>query len=822
MTTYRVTAPDGTKFKLTGDHTPTEAELNNIFSQMNGSASEKTVNADKPDLLDKAENLATGIYQGLTGNFFDEARGAIHGLVVGAGDALTGRGDGTFSGGFERGYKQKRDEYRRDYEQAKAQNPFLTLGGEIVGGAANPLLNKVMAAMKGGQFAKAIKEGAAMGAIYGAGNSTADNLEDMTRDTIKAGLSGAALAPAVPGAVKGVKWLGDLFFPAFRANKRAAQQLVDVAGEKNLRRMAVNARQYGSNVIATGDDKVLQAAQAARQQTPEAASLIENRLYKLADERPEVTRRNIGISLGKSNKYETIDDLVESTKAKVAPIYDDLRKIGDLDAYALGKKGSKELGGRLSTQKFSNIEFGRMNPAKLEQLNVIRAANGEPPLTPEMKIPLNVVKKLYDKRVVSDKMKPEEVADMVFDTFYNPNNLVDASKYPHIQAVISPKEKMSNLGFISQNPQNGETVVKSAYLKENDYLKNHFQKMREALEGRGQHQSDLSFNPTQTYFSSVYPSSLGSATESLRQTPRLSDVQSLNNKNISTLGRFVKDNDLIQSEIKKIRRNPEFSREMRNAADTDFSILDQVNQNLGEAIEDAKRAGHMPTVMRLTQQKNELLKQMDKIAPQYKQARNLYEAKGKALRAQTIGEDVFNPNVSPELMKRKMKDMDWLEQNTLKIGSTAELIRRLGQAQNEAVALGKMLNDNSLKKLELIYGKPSAKVFKEYAESEVKRNRNTNRVLSGSQTSEKQSLRDKTNLGLSILSNPTGAIGTLLGAGENRILQETNKAIADLLTDPRGEALIRELDKLSRQRLNQDIAEILMTTNLSAASQLNK
>lgn len=53
-------------------------------------------------------------------------------------------------------------------------------------------------------------------------------------------------------------------------------------------------------------------------------------------------------------------------------------------------------------------------------------------------------------------------------------------------------------------------------------------------------------------------------------------------------------------------------------------------------------------------------------------------------------------------------------------------------------------------------------------------------------------------------------------------MQETNKAIADLLTDPRGEALIRELDKLSRQRLNQDIAEILMTTNLSAASQLNK
>ncbi len=308
-----------------------------------------------------------------------------------------------------------------------------------------------------------------------------------------------------------------------------------------------------------------------------------------------MTRRNIELSFGRGNKYDNIDDLVETTKAKATPLYDALRKIGDLDAYALGKKGSKELGGRLKTQKFSNIEFGRMNPAKLAQLNEIRAANGEPPLTPDMKIPLNVVKKLYDKRIVSDKMKPEEVADMVFDTFYNPNNLVDASKYPHIQAVISPKENVSNLGFISRDPTNGGTVVKSAFREKTDRLRSVYKVLNEALEGRAQHQSDLSFNPTQTYSSSVYPSSLGPETGSLRQAARLSDVQSLNNKNISPLGRYVKGNDLIQNEIKKIRRNPEFSHEMRNAADTDFNILDQVNQNLGEMIEDGTHAdGYAP------------------------------------------------------------------------------------------------------------------------------------------------------------------------------------------------------------------------------------
>lgn len=746
----------------------------------------------------------------------DKVGGVINALGAAPMDALL------TDKSFAQAWKDRYNEIARDSEKARkdfaGNHPLAAFGLEVAGnltGAAPKAIYKAVAD-KGLKGAKLFASTAGIeGGIQAAADS--ERLSDVPENAAVGGLASAALAPLLPAAGKSLRWLYDAALPAQRARKRAVQALTEAAGEKNLRNMAYEAQKYGSNVLATGDDKVLQAAQAARQQTPDAASLIENRLAQLADERPAVTRRNIELSFGRGNKYDNIDDLVETTKAKATPLYDALRKIGDLDAYALGKKGSKELGGRLKAQKFSNIEFGRMNPAKLAQLNEIRATNGEPPLTPDMKIPLNVVKKLYDKRIVSDKMKPEEVADMVFDTFYNPNNLVDASKYPHIQAVISPKEKVSNLGFISRDPANGGTVVKSAYLKENDYLKNHYQKMREALEGRGQHQSDLSFNPTQTYSSSVYPSSLGPETGSLRQAPRLSDVQSLNNKNISPLGRYVKDNDLIQNEIKKIRRNPEFSREMRNAADTDFNILDQVNQNLGEMIEDAKRAGHMPTVMRLTMQKNELLKQMDKIAPEYKQARNLYEARGKALRAQAIGEDIFDPKVTPDLMRRKIKDMEWLEQNSLKIGATSELLRKLGQAPNEAVALGRMLNDNSIRKLEAVYGKPAARVFREYAESEVKRNRNMNKVLSGSQTSEKQSLRDKSNLTLNILRNPPGIIGEVLGAAENRIMNETNKAIAELLTDPRGTALLEELSSQKNNLLSPYIADILQRANVAGA-----
>ena len=62
----------------------------------------------------------------------------------------------------------------------------------------------------------------------------------------------------------------------------------------------------------------------------------------------------------------------------------------DVDAYALGRNGSKELAGRLKSQKFRDINFGRLDSRKLEQINAIRATEGLEALTPDMKIPENV------------------------------------------------------------------------------------------------------------------------------------------------------------------------------------------------------------------------------------------------------------------------------------------------------------------------------------------------------------------------------------------------------------------------------------------------
>lgn len=748
--------------------------------------------------------IVSSIAHGGSLGLADKVAGVFNAIGAAPVDAWHGK---SFGQALKDRYNEIVGESKAQREKFADKHPFASFGLEVggnVAGAGTAIYRKL--AEKGLKGIKLLSGSAGIeGAIQGGADS--EKLEDAPVNALTGGAVSAALAPVIPGAVKGAKWIKDVINPEKNAQKRAIQKILDVVSEKDLKNMGYDAQRFNSNLIATGNDKILSLAQEARQQTPEAASLIENKLRELAETRPDETRRRIAISLGNNyktiGKYENIDDLVEMAKTNAKPLYEKLRRIGDLDAYALGKKGSKELTGRLKAQKFSNIEFGRMRPDKLAQLNEIRAQNGFEPLTPDMKIPLNVVEKLYNKRVVNDKMKPEQVADMVFDVFYNPESVVDASKFPHIQAMISPKPDLSNVGFIGQNPSNGETVIKSAYVKESDRLKDTFKKLSDVLEGRGS------------------PSSVRS--ESPVAAPRLSALQNTANANsISPLGQYVKDNDYIQEVISMVRKDKSLPREVRLASDTDFTILDEAQRKISDMIEEAKRNGKNNKVLRLTMQKSELLKQMDKIAPEYKEARNFYEAKANALRAQAIGEDVFKPEVSPELLRRNLKDMSFFEKRSLKIGATAELQRKLGQANNEAVALGRMLNDNTLQKIEEVYGKSSAKNFKQYIESEVQRNRNTNKILSGSQTSEKQSLRDRANLSMRLLKNPLGAVGEVLGAGENRIGNATNRIMADILTSNDMNQLIQIIKRNKQSQLNKDIIALLLSGNIAASVNTKK
>ena len=43
--------------------------------------------------------------------------------------------------------------------------------------------------------------------------------------------------------------------------------------------------------------------------------------------------------------------------------------------------------------------------------------------------------------------------------------MVTESKHPHIQQVVKPRTYTADYGYISQNPVNGQTVIKSMYRK---------------------------------------------------------------------------------------------------------------------------------------------------------------------------------------------------------------------------------------------------------------------------------------------------------------------------------------------------------------------
>ena len=181
---------------------------------------------NEPTLMETLENMANGIYQGATGGYIDEFRGLQHGLVYGLGDWITGRGDGTFSGGFERGYKQKRDEYRQAYKKAEAQNPKLTdlaeLNGILALSGIHRVVNKVFPWTKtftepvskslplAKQRAIQLRNAAVLGGFYGLGGSEGDWKNQLT-DTAAGIGSGILAHKALQGIARRIHVSSDLY-----------------------------------------------------------------------------------------------------------------------------------------------------------------------------------------------------------------------------------------------------------------------------------------------------------------------------------------------------------------------------------------------------------------------------------------------------------------------------------------------------------------------------------------------------------------------------------------------------------------------------------
>ena len=112
---------------------------------------------------------------------------------------------------------------------------------------------------------------------------------------------------------------------------------------------------------------------------------------------------------------------------------------------------------------FSDINFGKVYNDTMKKVNQIRESGNIPQLKGNAYIPANVVKKIYDKRIINEGYTPEQMAEMGKRLFHQGPNMVSESRYPHIQQIVYPRTYTSDYGYISQNPANGQTVIKSMY-----------------------------------------------------------------------------------------------------------------------------------------------------------------------------------------------------------------------------------------------------------------------------------------------------------------------------------------------------------------------
>lgn len=268
-----------------------------------------------------------------------------------------------------------------------------------------------------------------------------------------------------------------------------------------------------------------------------------------------------------------------------------------------------------------------------------------------------------------------------------------------------------------------------------------------------------------------------------------------------TLTKDVAKNPFLRKEIGDVLSDPLYQAEYsgQKLSPTDWRVLDQTNRSINDKISAAVRAGENDKVRMLERQKYDLLNRVDEIVPEYKVARGIYEAENKALKAQKIGEDaLFDRNTSADKLSRTMKDMTDYEKASLKVGAREKLLNTLESNENQTIGLKKLNNKQTQSKLKLVLGEQADDIIN-YADDEVKAMRNLNKLNRGSQTSEKQNVRDKLGLLARISKNPTGVLGEIGEALSSRANNASNDLFSQMLIERGGGRLNNAVDDYLRR-----------------------
>lgn len=493
-------------------------------------------------------------------------------------------------------------------------------------------------------------------------------------------------------------------FTAPKQDVKTVKELTKSIGEDALNRDIAEAERTGRNLLEVGGDEVMQAAQQARQQSPEARKIITDTLESSIAEQPTRTRGVINEALGTKGKNATIAQVMENAKAEAQPIYKELEDIGDLAAYETkdipeqnfkrwfeGSKAVDENGQPLNLYHGTGFEFDAFD-------------NSKPIFLTDSK---DVAKwfAIYGKGDAINRNIKSVNAKMS-----NPL-IVDA--------------KGSMYGDIDFNGTRLSAENIANYAKEKGYDGLILKNVKEAGSDEILSNDYVVFNPNQ--IKSVNNSGAWSS------SPSLTDAGW---KPESQLANAIKNNDVLADTISRVKRA---NSSLKNLPDTDFRVVNEARKALSQAsMNRTELSGY-----EARQALNELDPILNNITGgKLAQANKLYSDAYQFERAADLGRDVFNSRKSPDDLKAAWNSLSSTEKQAAKIGLREEVMNKIGSATNETNALNRFLPENVRDKITTIAGNKEGGRIIDEAEQAVKLRRNYNKLTSGSQTAEKQSLRD--------------------------------------------------------------------------------
>jgi hypothetical protein len=535
--------------------------------------------------------------------------------------------------------------------------------------------------------------------------------------------------------------------------------LQNTVNSESLNNAIAEAERTGRSVLEVGDDAVLQAAQEARQQTPQARKVLTDYLNDALSEQTQRTRGVIDENLGTQGKYATVGDIMDAAKREAQPIYNELEALGDVAKY--------------ETKDIPEQNFKRW----FEGSKVVDE-NGQP------------LKLYHGSRENFDAFDPEKSFDGGF--YFTPDKKY-AEEYSKGFRKSDPDGYLKEVYVNIKNPTN--TIPNS---------KNQMQKMVEQgydgviYKGSSGDRIVAAFNPNQ--IKSVNNSGAWSS------SPSLSDAGWVPESKMANL---VKDNDVVADAINKVKHS--YS-SLKNLPDTDAKVLLEARKLLSK-----QTISSDPT---LAYQAKSALSEFDPVfdditGGKLTKANQIYKDAHKFQEAADLGRDVFNNRQSVAEFRQKMQALTRNEKKAVKIGLRDEMVNRLGAASNENVANKKFLVENTRQKLKAVVGEKQGDKIIDEAEQAVKLYKNANQVLSGSQTAEKTGLRNKLTGLRRLVRNPWDTITDYVAAPfDNR----ANVRTAEALTNKNLPSAYKQMQL--RQAIQQMYTPTTWTPYMFAAEEI--